>query len=88
MVPAKFWSESFTHYDADYTPISTNNATAQPVPKYVHKPCGASEVFENLIWLITSDKDQSLLLLHQHKQGNNILFEKRVFMIRNLFYFL
>ena len=76
MVPSKFWSESFTYYDVDYTPISTNNATARPVPKYVHKPCGPLEVYENLIWLITSDKDQSLLLLHQHKQG---IFEKIIF---------
>ena len=69
MVPAKYWSESFTYYDVDYTPISTNNSEAKPVPKYHHKPGGQVEVFENLIWLISSNKDQSLLMLHQHKQG-------------------
>jgi len=69
MIPMKFWNSSHTYYDADHQPISTNNAVAKPVPKYSTKVHSDMDVLENLIWLISSNKDQSLLVLHQYQQG-------------------
>ena len=64
-----YWEWSFTHFDADLQVISVDNSTAQPVPRYNQSPGGNNYVLENLIWLISSNQDQSLLLLHQYVQG-------------------
>ena len=69
MIPAKFWNSSATFYDADHQPISTNNPTPRPVPKYSTDISSEMDLLENLIWLISSNKDQSLLILHQFMQG-------------------
>ena len=63
------WEWSFTHFDADLQVISTDNSTAQPVPRYHHSPGGNNLVLENLVWLISSNRDQALLMLHQFQQG-------------------
>ena len=73
MVPLEHCNKSFTYYDCDYKVVSYNNETAKPVPKYHHSPGGNNEILENLIWLISSNKDQALLLLHQYQQGNEFL---------------
>ena len=73
----KYWELSFTHFDADMQVTSVDNSTAQPVPKYQHDPEIGSEsaetnpnmVHENLIWLISSNRDQAILMLHQFTQG-------------------
>ena len=69
LIPAFRWNHSYTHYDADFQPISTNNSVTQPVPKYVGKVSSDMHILENLIWLISSNKDQSLIMLHQYQQG-------------------
>ena len=66
--PAR-WNESKTWYDADYVPISIGNQEARPVPKYFSQPGGNNAAIENLVWLITSNRDQSMLMLHQYQQG-------------------
>ena len=71
------WEWSFTHFDADLQVTSVDNSTAQPVPKYQQDPEIGSDsaetdpkmVQENLIWLISSNRDQSILMLHQFTQG-------------------
>ena len=73
-----YWEWSFTHFDADMQVTSVDNSTAQPVPKYYQDPEIGSDsaetdpkmVQENLVWLISSNRDQSLLMLHQYTQGN------------------
>ena len=69
MIPSKFWNLSTTYYDADYQPISVNNAVPRPVPKYAGDIVSDMHILENLIWLISSNKDQSMLILHQFHQG-------------------
>ena len=63
---------SFTRYDADYMPISVNNTSLRDVHAYY----SAMECFESynqhmedIIWLISSARDESHLVLHQHVQG-------------------
>lgn len=48
---------------------SVNNSVARPVPKYNSSPGGNNKTLENLIWLISLNKEQALLLLHQYTQG-------------------
>ena len=69
MVPLAYCEKSFTYYDVDYNVVSRNNEVAKPVPKYNHNPGGNNGVLENLIWLISSNKAQAILILHQYQQG-------------------
>ena len=69
MVGRDYWNHSYTHFDADLQVISTNNSTAQPVPRYHQSVGGNNLVLENLIWSISQNRDQALLMLHQHIQG-------------------
>lgn len=71
MIPAEYWNSSLTYYDADHQPISTNNTAPQPVPKYSTDIYSEMDVLENLIWLISSNRDQSMLILHQFMQGTH-----------------
>ena len=73
MVPLAHCQQSFTYYDADYNVLSRNNDVAKPVPKYHHNPGGNNKTLENLIWLISSNKDQAILILHQYQQGTYLL---------------
>ena len=79
--PITSMRSSFIYYDADYQPISTGNEQARPIRNYYHD-VGAfagvisetqnetrNEIIENIVWLISSAKDESLLVLHQHIQG-------------------
>ena len=68
-IPSKYWNESHTYYDTDGQPISTNNTMPQPVPKYSQEVCGEMKHLEDLIWLISENKDQAILVLHQFRQG-------------------
>ena len=72
-----YWEWSFTHFDADLQVISTDNSTAQPVPKYFQNPGGqdTNYILENLIWSISSNRDQSILMLHQMIQGTLFIIE-------------
>ena len=68
--------DSYTYYDADLRPISTNNAEPRPIRNYYHDVemfDSTNKTMENLIWLISSAKDESLLVLHQNIQGKNNL---------------
>ena len=65
--------ESRTYYDADNKPISTDNEQPRPIRNYYHNvECytNTNATMENIIWLISSSKDESLLVLHQNVQGN------------------
>lgn len=66
---SQYWEDSYTYFDADLQVQSVNNSTARPVAQYISSPGGNNKVFENLIWLISTNRDQSLLMLHQHLQG-------------------
>ena len=68
---AQFWNSSLTYYDADGFPISVDNSEPRPVPRYVHKIAVDMKIPENLVWLISSNKDQAMLMLHQQRQGMN-----------------
>lgn len=68
-IPSKYWNSSYTYYNADGFPISRNNPTTRPIPRYGLDVCSDMSVLENLVWLISSNKDQSLILLHQIQQG-------------------
>ena len=61
--------KSFTFFDADFNIISTDNPTARPVQKYRSSPSACCSRLENLLWLISENKDQTILLLHQYTQG-------------------
>ena len=61
---------STTHYDADMVPIAFN-ATPRKMAVYNHDPSFyQNEAMENLVWLISSNRDQALHILHQSLQGN------------------
>ena len=62
---------STTHYDADFVPIAFN-AEPKPVAVYDHDAtlyAGTTHLMENLIWLIASNRDQALHMLHMQLQG-------------------
>ena len=72
MTEKDYWNLSYTHFDADLQIISTDNETARPVARYISSPGGNNHVLENLIWSISTNRDQSLLLLHQYVQGKDL----------------
>ena len=79
MLPTRLWNESLTYYDADGQVLSRNNTTPRPIPKYHLNVCGTMDRLEDLIWLISENKDQSILLLHQFRQGKiEVLDSKRL----------
>ena len=62
---------SFTYFDADYQIESVQNEEARPLPIYHTDPSTyANRTMENIVWLISSNKDQALNILHQVIQGN------------------
>ena len=71
-VSPRHCERSRTYFDADFNVISENNEEARPVQKYRTEPGGSLRLIENLLWLISSNPDQTLLVLHQYQQGNGL----------------